>query len=90
MTTIWLQWKQHDYNDNIMITMTTPVEVAPTLVRAFESERVGRERTNQLVLQSGGGDDHDNDDGRGYCKQWISSTEMSPSWQLFDLRDVSQ
>ena len=55
--------------------MTTPVEVAPTLVRAFESERVGRERTNQLVLQSGGGDDHDNDDGRGYCKQGISSTE---------------
>ena len=52
-----------------MTTMTTPVEVAPTLVRAFESERVGRERTNQLVLQSGGGDDHDNDDGRGYCKQ---------------------
>ena len=23
MTTIWLQWKQHDYNDNNMITMKT-------------------------------------------------------------------
>ena len=58
-----------EVNDNNMITIVTPVEVAPTLVRAFESERVGRERTNQLVLQSGGGDDHDNDDGRGNCKQ---------------------
>ena len=30
--------------------MTTPVEVAPTLVRAFEREGVGRERANQFVL----------------------------------------
>ena len=41
-----------------MITIITPVEVAPTLVRAFESEGVGRERTNQLVLRCCGHDDY--------------------------------
>ena len=40
-----------------MITITTPVKVAPTLIRAFEWEGVGRERTNQLVLYCCGHDD---------------------------------
>ena len=44
-----------------MITITTPVEVAPTLVRAFGSEGVRRERTNQLVLNCGGHDDGDHE-----------------------------
>ena len=49
-----------------MITITTPVEVAPTLVRAFERERVGRERTNQLVLYCCGHDDYHGDDRVDY------------------------
>ena len=44
-----------------MITITTPVEVAPTLVRAFGSEGVRRERANQLVLNCGGHDDYHDD-----------------------------
>ena len=40
-----------------MITIATPVEVAPTLVRAIEWEGVGREWTNQFVLHRGGGED---------------------------------
>ena len=42
-------------------TMKAPVEVAPTLVRAFESEGVGRERANQFVLHCCGHDNYHDD-----------------------------